>query len=154
MKLWGTWGTFPALITRRSRGACWSSGMGLGRVTSFSTYSNLHQSNHQLVKSLFGAPLVLGQPRATLDSQDSPRPGLRGSHHLPPYIILCSSPRGPHPNGFLSQDSQVGVPKFQQLGFPQLWGRITSFANLRLQWGLNQSYNPRWELFNGVSHST
>jgi len=34
------------------------------------------------------------------DTQDSPRPGLGGSHHLPPYSILYTSPPGPHPNGF------------------------------------------------------
>jgi hypothetical protein len=35
-------------------------------------------------------------------------------HHSPPYIILCASPRGLHPNATFPQDSQVGVPK---LGF-------------------------------------
>ncbi len=78
----------------------------------------------------------------------------RGSHHLPPYNILYNSPWGPHPNGFLSHDSQVGVPNFQQLGLPQLWGRITSSVDLRLQWGLKQSCSPRRDLSNGVSHST
>ncbi len=33
------------------------------------------------------------------DTQDSPQPGLGGSHHLPPYSILCASPWGLHPNG-------------------------------------------------------
>jgi len=31
------------------------------------------------------------KPRATLDSLDSPRPGLRGSHHLPPYSLQLSA---------------------------------------------------------------
>ncbi len=54
-------GTFPTLSTRRGKGACWSSGMGLGRVTSFSiTHSNMHPTNHKLVSSLSGTPLVLG----------------------------------------------------------------------------------------------
>jgi hypothetical protein len=69
------------------------------------------------------------------------------------YSILCASPCGPHPNGFLSQDSQVGVPKLQQLRFPRLWGRITSCANLWSQWGLKQSYSPRQELSKGMSHA-
>jgi hypothetical protein len=77
-----------------------------------------------------------------------------GSHHLPPYIILCASSRGPHPNGFLSRDSQVGVLKFHHLGLLQLWGHITSCADLRSQWSLKQSCIPRRELFNGMSHAT
>jgi hypothetical protein len=42
--------------------------------------------------------------------------------------------------------------KLQQLGLPRLWGRITSCADFRLQWGLKQSYSPRRELSNGMSH--
>jgi hypothetical protein len=34
-EMFGTWGTLLALNTKRGRGACWSSGMGLGRGTSF-----------------------------------------------------------------------------------------------------------------------
>jgi hypothetical protein len=86
-----------------------------------------------------------------LDSQDSPQPRLGGSHHLPPYSILCASPWEPHPNGFLSRASQV-FPKSPQLGFPQLWGRITLCVNLRLQWGLKQSYSPCQEICNSMSH--
>jgi len=41
------------------------------------------------------------------DTQDSPRLGLGGSHHLPPYSILCTSSRGPHLNGF----SLPGFPR-------------------------------------------
>jgi hypothetical protein len=108
----------------------------------------------QLVRSLSGAPSVLGQPWATLDSQDSPQPELRGNHHLPPYNILCSSPRGRHPNGFLSRDSQVGVPKFQQLGLSQLLRCITSCADLRSQWVWKQSCSPYRELSNDMLHFT
>jgi hypothetical protein len=39
-----------------------------------------------------------------------------------------------------------------QLGLPRLWGRITSYADLWLQWGLKQSCSPCQELFNGISH--
>jgi hypothetical protein len=49
------------------------------------------------------------------DSQDSPRPGLEGSHRdLPPYSIFYNSRRKLHPNGSFSRDSQVGVPKLSQ----------------------------------------
>jgi len=98
--------------------------------------------------------LVLRWATGNSDSQDSPQPGLGGSHHLPPYSILCASPRGSHPNGFLSQDSQVGIPKLLKLGFPWLWGTITLCANLQLRWGVKQSYSPYQELFNSMLHGT
>ncbi len=97
--------------------------------------------------------MVLRQTTSNSNSQDSPRPRLGGSRHLPPYSILYSSTREPHPNGFLTQDSRVGVPKFPQLGLPRLWGPITSCANLQLQWGLKQSYRFCQKLFNDMSHA-
>jgi hypothetical protein len=89
-----------------------------------------------------------------MDSLDSPWPELEGSHHLPPYNILCASPRHPHPNGFLSWDSQGGVPKMSRFGLPRLCTIITFCSDLRLGWGLKQSCNSPWELSNGMSHST
>jgi len=59
------------------------------------------------------------------DTLDSPRPGLEGSHHLPPFNILCSSPQELHPNGTFSQDFQGGVPKLSRVGVPELWELIT-----------------------------
>jgi len=69
---------------------------------------------------------------ATLDSLDSPRPGLGGSHHFPPYNILCITPRRPHPNDFYSRDSQGGVPKLSQFGLPGLWELVTLDSDLGL----------------------
>jgi hypothetical protein len=97
--------------------------------------------------------LVLRRATGNSNSQDSPRPGLGGSHHLPPYSILCTSPRGPHPNDILSWDSQVGVPKLPKLGLPRLWGPITLRADLGLRWSLKQSCSPRQELFKSASHT-
>jgi hypothetical protein len=93
------------------------------------------------------------KPRATLDSFDSPRPELGGSHHLPPYSILCITPRRLHPNGFLSRDSQNGVPKLSRFGLPGLWTVIASRPNLQSGRGLNQCCSSHRELFNVVSHS-
>jgi hypothetical protein len=90
----------------------------------------------------------------TLDSLDSPRPELRGSHHLSPYSILCSSPPHLHPNGSFSRDSQSGVPKLSWFGFPRLWAFITSRPELGSGQGLNQSCSSPQELFNGVLHFT
>jgi len=97
---------------------------------------------------------VLEQVRGNSNSQDSPRLGLGGNHHLPPYNIFRASPQGPHPNGFLSQDSKMGVPKLPKLGFLRLWGPITLCADPRLRWCLKQRYSPRQELSNDMSHAT
>jgi hypothetical protein len=79
-----------------------------------------------------------------------------GSHHLPPYSILCASPRGQHRNGFslpgLPWDSHAGVPKSRQLGLPGLWGRRTSCAKLRSQCSLKQSCSSCRKLSNGMWH--
>ncbi len=56
----------------------------------------------------------VGTSQGHFEPQDSPRPGLGGSHHLPPYIILCNAPRGLHSNGSFSRHSQVGVPKLSR----------------------------------------
>jgi hypothetical protein len=88
-----------------------------------------------------------------LDSFDSPRPGLGGSHHLPPYSILCSSLPRLHPNDTFSRDSQSGVPKRSRFALSGLWASITSCSDLRLGWGLKQSYSSLWELSNSMSHT-
>jgi hypothetical protein len=98
----------------------------------------------------FGARMSHGQIRTHKTHHG---PDLGGSHHLPPYSILCASPRGPHPNDILSWDSQMGVLKFPKLGFSQLWGPITFFADLWLRWGLKQSCSPCRDIFNGMWHA-
>jgi hypothetical protein len=89
-----------------------------------------------------------------LDSLDSPWPGLRGSHHLPPYSILCSFPPHLHPNGSFSWDSQSGVLKLSRFGLPGLWVFITSRPKLGSGRGFNQSCRSPQELRNGVLHYT
>jgi len=57
-------------------------------------------------------------------------------HTLPKVGLRhYASPRGPHPNGILSRDSQVGM-KSPKLGLLQLWGPIISRAHVRLRWGI------------------
>jgi hypothetical protein len=70
------------------------------------------------------------------------------------YSILYSSPWRFHSNGFLSRDSQVGVPKLLRLELPQLCGTITFSADLRSGWSLKRSCSPHQEVSNGVSHVT
>ncbi len=85
---------------------------------------------NKLVSSHSKSLLVLGQATGNTDSFDSPRPKLGGSHHLPPYIILCIAPQHPHPSGFQSRDSQGGVLKLSWFGLPRLWKLIIPSSNL------------------------
>ncbi len=89
-------------------------------------------------------PLGVGTSHGHFGPQDTPRPGLEGSHHLPPYSILCATPPHLHPNGTFSRDSQVGVPG--------LWELITPNCKVWSQRGLNQNCSPRRDLSNDVSH--
>jgi hypothetical protein len=78
----------------------------------------------------------------------------RGSHHLAPYSILCITPPHLHLNGTFSWDSQGGVPKLSRFELPGLWQFIIFCLDLRLGWGLEQTYSSPWELSNSMSHST
>jgi hypothetical protein len=67
-----------------------------------------------VVSSQSGTPLGVRTSHGHFGPRDRPWPGLGGSHHLPPYNILCTTFRGLHPNGSFSRDSQVGVPKLSR----------------------------------------
>ncbi len=86
-------------------------------------------------------------------TQDSPRPRLGGSQHLPPYSILCSSLPRLHPNGSFSRDSQVGVPKLSRVGVPGLWTVIIPRPKFGSGRSFNQSCSSCQELFNVMLHS-
>jgi len=122
--------------TLKGRGACWSSGMGLGRVDKLHSLTWACTQPTQSGWCKVGTPLVLGRATGNTDTQDSPRPELGGSHYLPPYSILCSSPRRLHPNDYFSRDSRVGVSKSRQMGLPRLWRPITLRADLELRCSL------------------
>jgi hypothetical protein len=97
--------------------------------------------------------LDVGTSHGHLDTLDSPQPGFGGSHHLPPYSILCSSAWRLHPNGSFSRDSQGGVPELSQFGLLGLWASITSRPELESGRSLNQSCSSRQELSNAMPHS-
>jgi hypothetical protein len=123
-----------ARSTSKVEGRVGALGCGLGKLTSNSiTHMDLHKPNHKLVSAQLEPFWCIDEPRANTNSQNSLRPKLGGSHHLPPYNILCAWPWDQHPNVILSWDSQMGVPKFPKLGLLQLWGPITLCANLQLR---------------------
>jgi hypothetical protein len=128
--------------------------MGLGRVVSnLFTHSNLHPTNHKLVNTMLQHLWCSDKPRTTLDSQDSPRLGLGGSHHLPPYSILYASSWSPYSNDLFVPGFPKGSPETAKVRLPQLCGAITFCSNLWSRWGCKQSFSFRQELSNGVSHS-
>jgi len=115
-------------------------------------HNHASKTNPKLVRIHSASIWCWDKPRATLDSIDSPRLGLKGSHHLPPYSILCVTPREPHPNGNFSRDSQGRVLKLSRVGLPGLWKLIFPGSNLRLEWGLNQSCRSPRDLSNALLH--
>jgi hypothetical protein len=127
--------------------------MGVGRVDKLHSLTRACTQPTQSGYCKVGAPLVLRRATGNMNTQDSPRPGLGGSHHLPPYSILCNSPWGLHPNGYFSRDSRVGVPKSCQMELPQLWSPITLRADLGSQCSLKQSCSSCRELSNDMWHA-
>jgi hypothetical protein len=141
----------PAL--KGVRGCARSPEIRLGRGTIMISHEFASKTNHKRVSSHSKTPLGVGTSHEHLDSFDSPWFGLEGSHHLPPYSILCSSMLRLHSNGTFSRDSQGEIPKLSQVGFSGLWELIFLSSDLRLEWGLNQSCSSLWELSNTMSHS-
>jgi hypothetical protein len=98
--------------------------MGLRRMTSnLFTHMNLHLTNHKLVSTMLEHLWYSDKPRTTSNSQDSPRPRLGGSRHLPPYNIHCTSLQGPNPKGLVVSGFPKGSPEIAKVGTPTtLWG--------------------------------
>jgi hypothetical protein len=112
------------------------------------------KTNHKKVSSHSGTPLGVGTSHKHLDSLHSPRPELGGSHHLPPYNLLYSSPPRLHLNGTFFRDSQSGVLKLSWIALPGFWVSIISCLDLRLGWGLKRSCSSLQEFSNAMLHSS
>ncbi len=136
----------------RGRGACWSSGMGLGGVDKLHSLTWACTQPTQGGQCIVGALLVLRRATGNTDTQDSPWPGLVGSHHLPPNSISASLHGAYIQIAFLSQDSCLGVPNSRYSGLLQLWSPITLRADLVSRCSLKQSCSSRRELSNSMSH--
>ncbi len=109
-----------------------------------------------MVSSHSGTPLGVGTSHGHFGPQDTPWPGLGGSHHLP--HIVFSAPRF---GDYIQMALFPGTPKLESrncpeivmVGVPGLWALITPDCEVWSQQGLNQSCSPRRDLFNDVSHS-
>ncbi len=75
-----------ACSTSKVEGHVQAPGWGLRRLTSKSiTHTNLYKPNDKLVSAQLEHLWCTDEPWANTYSQDSPWPGLGGSHHIPPY---------------------------------------------------------------------
>ncbi len=100
------------------------------------------QPTNKLVSTPSEPLLVLGQATGNTNSLDSPQPKLGGSHHLPPYSILCVTLPHPHSNGFCPKTPKVesrNCPKLSRFGLPGLHKVIILCSNLRSGRGMNQT---------------
>ncbi len=95
----------------RGRGSCWESRDQTRKWDQLSLCESASKNQPHEVSLTFGTPLGVGTSHGHLNTQDSPWPELGGSHHLPPYSILCNSRWRLHPNGTNSWDSRNGVLK-------------------------------------------
>jgi len=72
--------------------------------------------------------LGVGTSHGHFDTQDSPRPGLGGSHHLP-YIVFSTAPH----RSYIQMAHFPGTPKLESrncpqtvpIGVPGLWELIS-----------------------------
>jgi hypothetical protein len=93
------------------RGASWSSRMGLEKMTSIYSLTQIcTKPSNELVSALRKHFWCYDEPQANSDWQDSPRPKLGGKHYLPPHTILCASPWSPHPNCQSWDSRDFGAP--------------------------------------------
>jgi len=105
-----------------------------------------------VVSSHSGTPLGVGTSHGHFGPQDTPRPGLGGSHHLP------STPRF---GDYIQMALFPGTPKLESRNYPEtvpggvpgLWELITPDCKVWSRRSLNQTCSPRRHLSNDVSHS-
>jgi len=105
-------------------------------------------------KHISGTPLGVGTSHRHFVPRDTPRPGLGGSHHLPPYSILCGWSRRLHPNSTFCWDSRNGVSKLSRVKVSGLWTATAPRPELRSGRVVNQSCSSRRDLSNALSHSS
>ncbi len=101
--------------TLRGRRACWSSGMGLGRIDKLIHSHGPAHNPHKMVSAQLEHLWCQDQPRTTRTPKTHHGPDLGEAITFPLYSILCDSPRDLHPNDF----SLPGLPGFPR-GSPEI----------------------------------
>jgi hypothetical protein len=146
---------FPSSQHLRGRGACWSSGMGLGRIDKLIHSHGPAHNPHKVVSAKLEHLWCWDQPRATRTHKTHHGPDL-GEATTFPLIVYFVTLHGAHIqmafHSWDSRDSRPGVPKSRPAGLPGLWSLITLRADLGSKRGLKQSCSSPRELSNGMSH--
>ncbi|CAK9213856.1 unnamed protein product [Sphagnum troendelagicum] len=96
--------------TLRGKGASWSSGMGLGRIDKLIHSHGPAHNPHKVVSAKL-EHLWCWDSHGQHGHTRLITARTWGSHHLPPYSILCDAPRRLHPNGSFSRDSRDSRPR-------------------------------------------
>ncbi len=119
-----------ARSTQRGRGACWSSRMGLKRINKLQLLTQTCTKATRDVQCIVGALSGLGRTIGNFGFIKLITTRTWGKPPPSPFQYILQLSTGATSKWFLSRDSQMGVPKFSQLGLPRLWRRITWHANL------------------------
>jgi len=135
------------------RGACWNSGMGLGRMTSINYSQDLHKTNTRWLMhswSTFGAKTSHEQ---TWIHKTHHNPNLGEATTFPLIVYFV-----PLHDAHIQIAFCPRTPKWESQNC-QSWdsrnfGAPTLCADLQLRWGLKQSCSPHRELSNGLLHTT
>jgi len=97
--------------------------------------------------------LGVGTSHGHFYTQDSSRPGLGGSHHLPPYSILAALCRSYIQMALFPETPKLESQNCLGLESRDFWAAIAPRPELGSGRALNQSCSSCQELSNAVSHS-
>jgi hypothetical protein len=100
--------------TLRGRRACWSFGMGLGRIDKLQLFTRTYTKPTWGGWCIIGAPLVLGWITCNMNTQDSPRPELGGEATTFPLIVYSVATHRAH----IQMTFCLGTPKWESCNCP------------------------------------
>ncbi len=121
----GLEGHSQLLALKRGRGACYKSRDQTRKRDQIIKLESASKTNHKRVSLHSGTPLGVGTRHGHFDTQDSPRPGLGGSHHLP-HVVFSVLLRG----GYIQMALFPGTPKLESRNCPGLDSRDFGHSQL------------------------
>jgi len=150
-----SWGIFPSSQHFGGRMACWSSGMEIKMNDKWVNYSQKFAqiyTNHTtswLVHSWNILSTWMNHRQTRIHKID--HNWTWGKPPPSPYnIFFVPSHKVSTQMSFCLWTPKLGVLKFSNLKFMQLWKPITLCADLRLKWGMKQSCSPHRQWY--VAH--